>query len=103
MAALIGKESSQASDICELVKSGYVIPANYNSPVQTVISGEVAAVDEAVSIAEEHGITCMKLAVSAPFHCKLMRPAAEKLAELFEQDVLKSRNPCLYECGWRGR
>lgn len=84
MAALIGKESSQASEICELVKSGYVILANYNSPVQAVISGEVAAVDEAVSIAEERGITCMRLAVSAPFHCKLMRPAAERLAELFK-------------------
>lgn len=84
MAALIGKESVQAAEICELVKSGYVIPANYNSPVQTVISGETSAVDEAVSIAEERGITCMKLAVSAPFHCELMRPAAEKLAELFK-------------------
>ena len=84
MAALIGKESNQAAEICEMVKSGYVIPANYNSPAQTVISGEAAAVDEAVSIAEERGITCMKLAVSAPFHCKLMRPAAEKLAELFK-------------------
>ena len=84
MAALIGKESNQAAEICELVKSGYVIPANYNSPVQIVISGEAAAVDEAVSIAEERGITCMKLAVSAPFHCELMKPAAEKLAELFK-------------------
>ncbi|SFG65170.1 ACP S-malonyltransferase [Oribacterium sp. WCC10] len=84
MAALIGKESNQAAEICEMVKSGYVIPANYNSPAQTVISGEAAAVDEAVSIAEERGITCMKLPVSAPFHCKLMRPAAEKLAELFK-------------------
>ena len=84
MAALIGKDSVQATEICGLVKSGYVIPANYNSPVQTVISGEASAVDEAVRIAEERGITCMKLAVSAPFHCELMRPAAEKLAELFK-------------------
>lgn len=84
MAALIGKDSVQAAEICGLVKSGYVIPANYNSPVQTVISGEASAVDEAVRIAEERGITCMKLAVSAPFHCELMRPAAEKLAELFK-------------------
>lgn len=83
MAAFIGKDSNQAEEICSLVKSGYVIPANYNSPVQTVISGETEAVDEAVAIAEERGITCMKLAVSAPFHCDLMRPAAERLAELF--------------------
>lgn len=90
MAALIGKDSAQAAEICELVKSGYVIPANYNSPVQTVISGEAAAVDEAVSIAEERGITCMKLAVSAPFHCELMRPAAKKLAELFKNKTFSN-------------
>lgn len=83
MAAFIGKNSIQASEICEQVKSGYVIPANFNSPVQTVISGETKAVDEAISIAERYGITCMKLSVSAPFHCKLMKPAAMKLEEIF--------------------
>ena len=90
MAALIGKDSVQAAELCGLVKSGYVIPANYNSPVQTVISGESAAVDEAVSIAEERGITCMKLAVSAPFHCELMKPAADKLAEMFKNKVFSN-------------
>ena len=90
MAALIGKDSVQAAEICGLVKSGYVIPANYNSPVQTVISGETVAVDEAVKIAEERGITCMKLAVSAPFHCELMKPAADKLAELFKYKVFSN-------------
>lgn len=84
MAAMIGKNSVQAAEICGLVQSGYVIPANYNSPVQTVVSGEAVAVEEAMRIAEERGITCMKLAVSAPFHCKLMKPAAEKLGELFK-------------------
>ena len=84
MAALIGKDSIDAADICGQVKSGYVIPANYNSPVQTVISGETAAVVEAIGMAEARGITCMRLAVSAPFHCELMRPAAERLAELFK-------------------
>ena len=90
MAALIGKDSVQAAELCGLVKSGYVIPANYNSHVQTVISGESAAVDEAVSIAEERGITCMKLAVSAPFHCELMKPAADKLAELFKNKAFSN-------------
>ena len=93
MAALIGKESVQAAEICALVKSGYVTPANYNSPVQTVISGEAAAVDEAISIAETRGITCMKLAVSAPFHCELMKPAAEKLEELFKSKAFS--NPAI--------
>ena len=90
MAALIGKYSNQAGEICGMVKSGYVIPANYNSPVQTVISGEAVAVDEAINIAEERGITCMKLAVSAPFHCEMMRPAAEKLGELFKKKTFSN-------------
>ena len=67
-----------------MVKSGYVIPANYNSPVQTVISGEADAVDEAIALGVEKGLRCMKLAVSAPFHCAMMKPAAQKLGELFE-------------------
>ena len=85
MAALIGKGAEQAGEICAAVKSGYVLPANYNSPVQTVISGESAAVDEAISLAEQQKIVCMKLAVSAPFHCELMRPAANKLEEAFRE------------------
>ena len=87
MVALVGKDSVMAAEICGMVKSGYVIPANYNSPVQTVISGEAKAVDEAVSIAGKRGIICMKLAVSVPFHCELMRPAAERLAEYFKNNT----------------
>ena len=89
MAALNGKNSIQAAEICGLVQSGYVIPSNYNSPVQTVISGESSAVDEAVRLAEGRGIICMRLAVSAPFHCELMKPAAEKLAELFKNKTFE--------------
>ena len=84
MAAFIGAPAEEVEKICSSVKSGYVIPANYNSPVQTVISGETAAVDEAIAIGGEQGLRCVKLAVSAPFHCGLMKPAAEKLDELFK-------------------
>lgn len=84
MAAFIGAPADEVEKLCASVKSGYVIPANYNSPVQTVISGETAAVDEAIAMGEAQGLRCKKLAVSAPFHCGLMEPAAEKLRELFK-------------------
>ena len=84
MAAFIGAPAEEVEKLCSAVKSGYVIPANYNSPVQTVVSGEAGAVDEAVALGVEKGLRCMKLAVSAPFHCAMMKPAAEKLGELFE-------------------
>jgi [acyl-carrier-protein] S-malonyltransferase len=57
---------------------GYVMPANYNSPVQTVISGEDDAVLRAVdTLTNEHKARCVKLNVSAAFHTDLMRPASE--------------------------
>lgn len=57
--------------------------ANYNSPVQTVIAGHRAAVERAVELAQERGARrVVELPVSAPFHCSLMRPAREGMAEL---------------------
>jgi [acyl-carrier-protein] S-malonyltransferase len=85
MAALIGVTAEKAEEFCARATKGYVIPANYNSPVQTVISGTVEGVDEVVSLAEAEGVVCMKLAVSAPFHCSLMQPAARTLEELFRK------------------
>lgn len=82
MAAFIGVTPEQAEAICEQAED-YVVPANYNSLVQTVVSGTAAGVDKACEIAAAQGIHCMKLAVSAPFHCKLMEPAAMKLKEVF--------------------
>lgn len=84
MAALIGVSAEKVEELCEKTKKGYVVAANYNSPTQTVISGTVEGVDEAVSFAEAEGISCIKLAVSAPFHCALMAPAAERLKRVFE-------------------
>lgn len=84
MAALKGVSEDKAEELCKKATKGYVIPANFNSPVQTVISGTVAGVDEVIEIAQAEKIICMKLAVSAPFHCALMEPAAKKLDELFK-------------------
>lgn len=80
MAAIMADPAS-VEKLCAAVSSNYVTPANYNSPVQTVISGTVEGIDEALEIAEKMRIRAVKLAVSAPFHCDLMKPAAERLAD----------------------
>jgi [acyl-carrier-protein] S-malonyltransferase len=61
-----------------------VAPANFNSPQQTVISGDGPSVELAGSEARKRGARrVMSLPVSAPFHCSLMEPAAERLADEF--------------------
>lgn len=84
MAAFVGATADQVENICAQVTKGYVVAANYNSPVQTVVSGSADGVDEACALAEAAGLRCVKLAVSAPFHCALMEPAALKLKEEFQ-------------------
>ena len=83
MAAFVGATAKQVEDICARVTSGYVAAANYNSPIQTVVSGATSGVDEACELADTEGLRCVKLSVSAPFHCALMEPAARKLEEEF--------------------
>lgn len=85
MAALIGVESAKVEALCAQVKNDYVIPANYNSPEQTVVSGTKTGVDAVVALAGEEGVMAMVLQVSAPFHCKLLQPAADRLKQEFEK------------------
>jgi [acyl-carrier-protein] S-malonyltransferase len=84
MAAVIGCAAEVVEQACAVARSqtGRVVaPANYNGPQQTVISGEAAAVELACARARQEGAKrTVPLAVSAPFHCALMAPAAEKLA-----------------------
>ena len=96
MAAFIGASAKQVEDICKRVAGGYITVANYNSPVQTVISGSIRGVDEACAIAEAEGLRCMKLAVSAPFHCALMKPAAMRLEEEFRDVVFSDPSIPVY-------
>lgn len=89
MAALIGLELEAAQAICdeaapvpETDRREVVEPANDNGGGQVVISGDRAAVERAVEIAKARGVRrAMLLPVSAPFHCALMAPAAEAVAE----------------------
>lgn len=84
MAAILGLAPSDVERVCAAVcaETGKLVsPANYNSPQQTVIAGDAAAVERACASALEAGAKrTVRLAVSAPFHCALMAPAAEKLA-----------------------
>ncbi|MCU0640925.1 MAG: ACP S-malonyltransferase [Candidatus Margulisbacteria bacterium] len=79
MAALLGGDRATIANICKEV--GNVWPANFNSPGQVVISGTKAGVEAATEKLKAAGVKkIIPLAVSAPFHCPLMQPAADKLA-----------------------
>lgn len=86
MAAMLNIEKEVLEDICDEVAKGDVVsPANYNSPGQIVIAGTVAAVAKVIEIAKERGFRkALLLPVSAPFHCALMKPAAEQLAQVLD-------------------
>jgi [acyl-carrier-protein] S-malonyltransferase len=82
MAALIGLESDQVKAIAAEAAQGEVCEAaNDNAPGQIVVSGNKAAVERAAEIAKARGARTMMLPVSAPFHCALMKPAAEVMAD----------------------
>jgi [acyl-carrier-protein] S-malonyltransferase len=83
MAALLGMEVEGARDIATAAAQGEVCDAaNDNGPGQVVVSGHKAAVERAVEIAAERGSRrSIMLPVSAPFHCALMKPAADEMAE----------------------
>jgi len=86
MAAILGGDDAQIAQVCAEVAQGQVVaPANYNAPGQLVIAGNTEAVDRALARLAELGVKkAVKLAVSVPSHCGLMREAADKLAERLE-------------------
>ncbi|MBN2058182.1 MAG: ACP S-malonyltransferase [Candidatus Saganbacteria bacterium] len=93
MAAIIGGDNGKIKEICQSV--GNVWPANFNSPGQVVISGKKEAVETAGNKIKEAGAKrVIPLAVSAPFHCPLMQPAADKLkAELDKIEIKDAQIP----------
>jgi len=83
MAAILGADLGTIETSCAEAADGQVCsPANINSPSQVVIAGDTEAVDRACELLKERGAKrAIKLNVSAPFHCALMMPAQERLAE----------------------
>ena len=86
MVAVLNAEVSLIEAVCQEASAiGVVSPANYNTPIQIVIGGEVAAVDKAVELLKDAGVKrLIPLNVSGPFHTALLKPASERLAEVLE-------------------
>ena len=93
MAAILMLAADEVKKVCEEAAQGEVCQAaNLNSPGQTVISGNKAAVERAAELAKKRGAKrAVMLPVSAPFHCALMQPAQDRLAA--DLKALNFRNP----------
>ena len=87
MAALLGCDIETVRAVCvEASEHGVCAPANINSSSQIVIAGHKSAVERAVELAKQKGAKrAVMLSVSAPFHCDLMKPAAERLAPVLAE------------------
>jgi [acyl-carrier-protein] S-malonyltransferase len=100
MAAILGLDTAAVEEVCRGVRQsggGEVVAANLNSPGQVVISGEIEAVEKAMSAAKEAGARrAVRLVVSGAFHSALMAPAAEGLkAALAEIEIQDARFPVI--------
>jgi [acyl-carrier-protein] S-malonyltransferase len=91
MAALIGPSVEEVHAICEEAAQGEVVSvANINAPGQIVIAGTKSGIERAIEVAKKRGVRrALPLPVSAPFHCALMQPAAERLAPILEEAPFK--------------
>ena len=91
MASILMLEREQVEEIvAQASEAGSIRIANYLCPGNLIVSGEIAACDKAVEIAEEAGAKTVKLAVAGAFHTDLMKPADEQLAEALSGVQLKS-------------
>ncbi len=92
MAAILGLPGEAVRTVCAEAAEGQVLEAvNYNTPEQTVVAGNSEAVDRGVALAKSKGAKrALRLPVSVPSHCALMRPAAESLAELLKDVPIRA-------------
>lgn len=92
MAAILGADVATVEAVCaEAADDGVCELANDNGEGQQVISGDAAAVERAVALAKERGARrSVMLQVSAPFHCALMQPAAERLAAALAEITIRA-------------
>ena len=92
MAALLGADIEKAEALAEAAAQGETCTvANDNDPSQVVISGHKGAIERAIELVKDHGIKRgILLPVSAPFHCPLMQPAADRMAEALGQTAINA-------------
>jgi len=97
MAAILGLELTQVEEIAATAANvGICEVANDNAPGQIVLSGQSHAIDTAIELAKSVGAKrAISLDVSAPFHCSLLEPAAEAMAEALNKVAISSPNPPL--------
>lgn len=98
MAALLGADIEKATALAEAAAEGQVCTvANDNDPGQVVLSGHAEAIERAIALVKEHGIKRgIALPVSAPFHCPLMQPAADAMAQALEKTAPGALSVALY-------
>lgn len=98
MAALLGADIEKAEALAQAAAEGDTCTvANDNDPSQVVISGHKSAIDRAIELVKDHGIKRgILLPVSAPFHCPLMQPAADAMAEALAKTDLQTPIVPLY-------
>jgi len=98
MAALLGADIAKATALAEAAAEGEVCTvANDNDPTQVVLSGHKGAIERAIALVKEYGIKRgVLLPVSAPFHCPLMQPAADAMAEALAATAPRSLAVALY-------
>ena len=99
MAALLGADVAKAEDLAEAAEADGEIctVANDNDPGQVVISGHKAAIDRAIALVKEYGIKRgVLLPVSAPFHCPLMKPAADEMEKALAETAIAAPSVPLY-------
>ncbi len=99
MAAILGQLTVSVDEICRQASAdaGEVVPANYNAPEQTVISGEVAGVERAMVLAKERGAKrAVRLPVSGAFHSPLMAPSTNGLRDALAAATLSDPRVPIY-------
>jgi len=93
MAALLGLDGDAAKAVASEAAQGEICEvANDNAPGQIVVSGHKTAVERAIEIAKARGSRALMLPVSAPFHCALMKPAADAMAEALSKVSVRAPN-----------
>jgi [acyl-carrier-protein] S-malonyltransferase len=99
IAALLGLDDAKLAEVCAEAAQGEVVePANLNSPGQVVIAGHRGAVERAMALAKDKGAKrAVMLPMSAPSHCSLMKPAADRLeARLAAIEIRKPAVPVVH-------
>jgi [acyl-carrier-protein] S-malonyltransferase len=89
MAAVLGLSDEIVEEVCDLITTEIVVPANYNCPGQLVISGSIAGIDMACEALKAKGAKrALKLPVGGAFHSPLMKPASEELQAAINETTI---------------